>query len=73
MGSGSKLGTGTTNHSKTGPKLLDAVVGQVLVLVFFFSPYALVQKLKLPDRDFANADGVYIGLSLPCGKALASL
>lgn len=40
---------------------------------FFFFPYALVQKLKHLDRDFVNADGVYIGLSLPCGKALASL
>lgn len=56
-----------------GPKPLDAVVGQAFYFFFFFPPYALVQKLKLLDRDFVNADGVYIGLSLPCGKALASL
>lgn len=61
------------SHGKTGPKLLDTVVGQAVfwVVGFFFS-YGLVQKFKHLDRDFVNADAVYIGLSPPRREALAS-
>lgn len=62
-----------TSHGKTGPKVLHAVVGQVFFVLICFFSHALVQRLKHVDRDFVAADGVYIGLSLPCGKALASL
>lgn len=58
------------SHGKTGPKLLDAVVGQAPPP----SPHMpWCRNLKHLYRDFVDADAVYIGLSLPCGKALASL
>lgn len=64
------------SHFETGPKVPDTIVAQAFVLCFSFAVFCFVYpgaENKHLDRNFISADGMYIGLSFPCGKALALL